>query len=63
MSTQKAPWLASSFEELETLVDLETVKKALRKQEDQRVYHKNAYLKRQQILQAYAEAKKNGLVD
>jgi len=58
MPNQKPSWLASSWEELEELTDLETVLKALKKNEDQRIYHKAAYLKRQTIL---ARAREMGI--
>ena len=54
MPNQK-PWEASSFEKLEEMVDLQTVLKALKKAEEQRIYHKSAYLKRQAILEKARE--------
>lgn len=48
-STKQA-WDVESWNELEQVVTLEQVKAALRHKEEQRVYHKSAYLKRQAIL-------------
>ena len=56
MAKQKNAWEAKDWSELEDLVDLETVLKALRKSEDQRVYHKTTYLRKQLILKKAKEA-------
>ena len=55
MPTNKVAWLATSWEELKSLTTLDEVKTALRQREDNRLYHKKAYLKKQAIL-AKAEA-------
>jgi len=46
MSNQKNAWEAKSWSELEGMVELDEVLKALKNREDQRLYHKSAYLKR-----------------
>jgi hypothetical protein len=53
-------WEANSWEELQELVDLQDVLKALKKAEDQRIYHKTQYLKRQAILKIANEMVKDG---
>jgi ribulose bisphosphate carboxylase small subunit len=50
MSKQKAAYEATSFEELSKLVDLETVKRALKALETSRLAHKQYYLRRSEIL-------------
>lgn len=56
MSKQKAAYEAASFDELSKLVELETVKKALRAFETSRLAHKKYYLKRDVILRKAKEA-------
>ena len=46
MSTRKNAWEAEDWDELQMLVELDEVRKALKNREDQRLYHKSAYLKR-----------------
>ena len=58
MSKTKEAWEAKSWEELQDLIDLATVLKALKNRELQRQYHKTQYLKRQAIL---AEAARRGI--
>jgi hypothetical protein len=55
---KKQAWQAETWQELQELVDLETVRKALLAKEKQREYHKTAYLTRSAIL---AEAKRRGI--
>ena len=54
----KKPWEATSWDELRKLTTLEAITNALAAAEKQRVYHKNAYLKRSAIL---AKAKELGI--
>jgi ribulose bisphosphate carboxylase small subunit len=56
MAKQKAAYEATSFEELSKLVELETVKKALKAFETSRLAHKQYYLRRQTILAKAREA-------
>lgn len=58
MATQKKVTEVTSFNELEKLVDLETVKKALKAFETSRLAHKSYYLKRATVL---AKAKAAGI--
>ena len=51
MSEKKNSWEARSWDELRDLISLEDIKQALLAAEKQRVYHKNAYLKKQLILE------------
>jgi hypothetical protein len=50
MTKKKDAWEAESFEELEKLTDLDTVRKALKAKESMRVSLKKCYLKRQALL-------------
>jgi len=58
MANQKNAAEAKSFDELSKLVDLETVKKALKAFETSRLAHKAYYLKRESILR---KAKAQGI--
>jgi len=50
MTKKKDAWEAESFEELEQLTDLDTIKKALKQRESMRLSLKKCYLKRQALL-------------
>lgn len=53
-------WEAKSWEELQELVELADVLKALKNAEQQRVYHKTQYLKRQAILKIAKQMVEDG---
>jgi len=56
MTKKKNAWEAETWEELQELVTLEEVCRALKQRETQRLAHKRYYLKRQLLLQKAKEA-------